>query len=219
MSFFRLCRKEGSNLSNCSKCKVAHYCSRACQVNDWCTHKYACNLTSDSHKDIVFVLHNAVSNDTYLNLIKSIVYHFLLDSADMSLLCVLSFGDGYYKCSFIVNPLPENTIVKENERLVWIICHDGNQNTSEGGFRFTLEECKLSFDILSSKMPFENVKTEIDIPLGGEVEFNVEEINKHIHCSFTNHCMLIMANGKECILIFLILLFLTHKGLKSEKSL
>lgn len=169
-------------------------------MNDWCTHKYACNLTSDSHKDLVFVLHNAVSNDTYLNLIKSIVYHFLLDFADMSLFCVLSFGDGYYKCSFIVNPLPENTIVKENERLVWIVCHDGNQNTSEGGFRFTLEECKLSFDILSSKMPFENVKTEIDIPLGAKLSLTSKKLTNTSIAHLLIIVMLIMANGKEYIL-------------------
>ncbi|CCC05087.1 unnamed protein product [Sordaria macrospora k-hell] len=36
-------RDNGGDLNKCSKCKKAHYCSKACQVVDWKRHKKECN--------------------------------------------------------------------------------------------------------------------------------------------------------------------------------
>ncbi len=36
------CKKETSNLKKCGKCKSVSYCSRACQKQDWSTHKQFC---------------------------------------------------------------------------------------------------------------------------------------------------------------------------------
>ena len=38
----RACGKKGSPLSACSRCKMAQYCSKECQVQDWKKHKKDC---------------------------------------------------------------------------------------------------------------------------------------------------------------------------------
>ena len=89
--FFRLCHncnKDGINYNMCSKCKVAHYCSRECQINNWAQHKYICSLTKESHStnDLNFI----VTNVKFIWLLQALTFHFFSDNDDQFLLCIIS---------------------------------------------------------------------------------------------------------------------------------
>ena len=67
--FFRLCyncNKEGTNYSKCSRCKIAHYCSKECQINSWFKHKYICNLNKESHSVLTDNLNFIVTNIKFI---------------------------------------------------------------------------------------------------------------------------------------------------------
>ena len=43
-------KKERSSLMVCSKCRIAHYCSRECQIEDWPSHKCTCDVLCEAHQ-------------------------------------------------------------------------------------------------------------------------------------------------------------------------
>lgn len=43
--------KEGGRLHQCSRCHVANYCSRECQVDDWKNHKEFCKIMKNDRKE------------------------------------------------------------------------------------------------------------------------------------------------------------------------
>ena len=43
-------KKERSSLMVCSKCRVCHYCSRECQIEDWPSHKCTCDVLCEVHQ-------------------------------------------------------------------------------------------------------------------------------------------------------------------------
>lgn len=191
--FFRLCfncNKEGTNYSKCSKCKCAFYCSRECQQNDWIEHKYNCNLTKISHSALSTDLNFIVTNIKFVWLLKALTYHFFSNNDDQFLMCILSKGsvDEYYQCSFLIHPT-DNLRTRNlsiTSKIVWLIFMDKENNTSEGGFRFNINECKEYYDELRELVNFDDVYTIKDIPIeGAEVNFN-DNIKEHCKAFMTN---------------------------------
>ena len=43
-------KKERALLSVCSKCRISHYCSRECQIEDWPEHRGHCDIMCDAHQ-------------------------------------------------------------------------------------------------------------------------------------------------------------------------
>lgn len=180
-TFIRLCHncnKEGAGYDRCSKCKIAHYCSRECQVNNWCTHKYNCNLTPvNTLADNLIIV---TSNVTFKKILKALVYHFLAETEDQMLACMISkLDDGniLFSFSFLIFPtegMRNRHLETKDSRVAWLI-HFGQTKgqTSEGGYRFNLESCKESYDALAHQIDFTKVKTTKDTPLpNAEVSFN-----------------------------------------------
>jgi len=213
--FFRLCHKcskEGVNYSKCDRCKIAYYCSRECQVNNWCEHKYICNLTKKSHSVLTDNLNFIITNVKFILLLQALIYHFLSENDDQFLMCILSksFDDeNFYQCSFLINHvdnLRDKKLTIES-KLVWLIFKDDENNTSEGGFRFNLKECNEYYDELKELINFDEVYTMKDIPIeGAEVSFDG---------NIQNHCKALMADDvNKCLFYIMIMKFCYNTILK-----
>lgn len=203
--FFRLCHncnKEGTNYSKCAACKIAHYCSRECQVNNWYEHKYICKLTKESHSVLTDNLNYIVTNNKFIYLLRALIYHFFSENDNQFLMCILSksFGDNNencYQCSFLINHTDSfrDKDSTTKSKIAWLIFMDNENNTSEGGFRFDLEKCKEYYDELKQLIDFKEVFTIKDDPIeGAEVSFD-ENIK--------NHCKAFMVDDvNKCLFIY-----------------
>lgn len=47
----RYCQKAATGMRKCAACKCVRYCSKACQRNDWMSHKVACRLLKEAKKE------------------------------------------------------------------------------------------------------------------------------------------------------------------------
>lgn len=201
--FFRLCfkcNKEGVNHGKCSKCQVAHYCTRVCQINDWVDHKYICNLTKKSHSVLTDDLNYIITNIKLLCLIKALTYHFFFKDEDQFLMCIINKviedNQNYYQLSFIINHIDDlKTKNLDREfKILWFIFMNKENNTSEGGFRFNINECKKYYDSLNELINFDEVHTLKDIPIeGSEVSFDD---------SIKTHCKVLMTDDINKCLFF-----------------
>jgi len=162
--FFRLCHncnKEGVNHSKCSKCKIAFYCCKECQMNNWFKHKYICNLTKESHSVLTNELNFVVTNVKFICLLQSLVYHFFSKNDDEFLMCIISkdFGDNNescYRCSFLIHDIDgliTKNLTKES-KILWLVFKNDENDISEGGFRFNLKECKNYYDEIKQFVNF-----------------------------------------------------------------
>lgn len=201
LQFVRLCyncHKEGVNYSKCSKCKVAHYCSRECQLNNWCTHKYTCNLTKNSHSKLTDHLNFVSTNTKFTYLLQSLTYHFCSTNDDQFLMCILSQDtlDDAYNCSFLVQSaeiLRDRSTITTNSKLVWLIFKDDENNTSEGGIRIDIETCKKQYDIMANFVNFRKVNTITDTLISGANFEFTDNIKKD--------CRVLM-NKDKCLFIY-----------------
>lgn len=205
-NFFRLCykcNKEGINYSKCSKCKVAHYCSRECQINHWCEHKYICNLTKKCHSVLTNDLNFIITNIKLVWLMKALTFHFFAKNEDEFLICIINKeienNQNYYQCSFIINHTDalKSKNLDIGLKISWLIFMNKENNTSEGGFKFNINECKEHYDELKELVNFDEVHTLKDIPIeGAEVSFN-DSIKLHCRAFMTddiNKCLFIYNN-------------------------
>ena len=201
--FFRLCyncNKEGVNYSICNKCKIAHYCSRECQANNWYLHKYTCNLTKESHSVLTKDLNFIVTNIKFVSLLQALTYHFLSENDNQFLMCILSksfVNENSYQCSFLINHTDNlrNRNLTTGFKMVWLIFMNDENNTSEGGFKFDLKKSKEHYDDLKSLINFNEVYTIKDIPIEG-AEINFDD-------NIENHCRALMVNDvNKCLFIY-----------------
>ena len=201
--FFRLCyncNKEGINYSRCNKCKAAYYCSKECEINNWCLHKYNCNLTKKSHSVLTDNLNFIITNVKFVSLLQALTYHFFCENDDQFLMCVLSknlVDESCYQCSFLINHIDNlrNQSPTTVSKIVWLIFMNDENNTSEGGFKFDLKKSKEHYDNLKSLINFNEVHTVKDIPIGGS-EVNFDD-------NIENHCRaLIVDDVNKCLFIY-----------------
>ncbi|KAJ3495401.1 hypothetical protein NLJ89_g10633 [Agrocybe chaxingu] len=48
--YCHISERDGQKLMSCAACRVAHYCNRECQKNDWKNHKAACTLNQNGDR-------------------------------------------------------------------------------------------------------------------------------------------------------------------------
>jgi len=208
--FFRLCHncgKEGTNLCKCSKCKIAYYCERKCQINHWNEHKNTCNLTTKSHSMLIDDLNFIITNIKFIWLLKALTYHFLHDNDDQFLMCVIDKNSennqNFYRGSFLINHIDvlKNKPSDVQSKIVWLVFMNKENNTCEGGFRFNINQCKEYYEF-KDHIKIDEVNTIKDIIVeGADITFN-NSIKKYCKVLMTddiNICLFIY-NDNEILL-------------------
>jgi hypothetical protein len=166
-------------------------------MKNWYEHKHICNLTKKSHSVLTDYLDFIVTNNKFIFLLQALIYHFFSNNDDQFLMCIISknsVDENYYQCSFLINHT--DSLRKQNltSKIAWLIFVNEENNTSEGGFKFDLDECKKYYDELKELINFDKVYTIKDIPIEG-AKINFDN-------NIKNHCKAFMTNDINKCLFF-----------------